>query len=145
MRERYYILEEFKFIQRDVQQLLTKNIEGPENEILDIQKFNLDSEYAEEQKLWSVVRCKHTKTYLETLIVAQDSVTKWCKMYFWEKMYVQGKTIWAISDNFNLQNYVMIPKQEDAHDTEVVEEKRRIEDLMSRPDSFQPWIPYTDE
>lgn len=144
IKERYYILEEFKVIQQEVQDLLTKNLEGPENEVLDVQKFNLDSEYSEEQRLWSATRCKHAKIYLETLIVAQDNVTKWCKNFFWDRMDVQGKAIRAISDNFYLRNYVMLPHDQNNDIIKAIEEKRRVEDLMARQDSFQPWIPYTD-
>lgn len=144
-RERKYIMDEFKVIQEEVQQLLTTNMEGPENEILDVQKFNLDTEYAEEQKLWSAVRCKHAKLYLEALIVAQDNVTKWCKRYFWDRMNVQGKAIWAICDNFDIRNYVMLPGDINSDKLKIIEEKRRIEDLMARLDTFRPWIPYSDK
>lgn len=144
VRERYFILEEFKVIQKEVQELLTKNMEGPANEVLDVQRFNLDTEQAEEQKLWSERRCKHAKTYLETLIVAQDNVAKWCKKYFWERMQVQGKSIWAICDHFDIQNYVMFPHDQNNDEIKVIGEKRRIEDLMARQDIFRPWVPHTD-
>lgn len=143
-RERSYILWEFKAIQDEVQELLTKNLEGPENEVLDMQKFNLDTEYAEEQKLWAGVRCKHTKIYLEALIVAQDNVTKWCKKYFWDRMSVQGKSICAICDNLDIQNYVMFPSEGKENVLKIIGEKRRIEDLMAKLDSFQPWIPQSN-
>lgn len=144
IRERYHILEEFKVIQKEVQELLTKNIEGPENEILDVQKFNLDTEQAEDKRLWSEARCRHAKTYLETLIVAQDNVTKWCKNYFWNRMHVQGKAIWAICDNFDIRNCVMFPQDQDNDEINAIAEKRRMEDLMARLDSFRPWVPYTE-
>lgn len=144
IRERYHILEEFKIIQKEVQELLTNNIEGPENEVLDVQKFNLDTEYAEEQKLWSETRCLHTKTYLEALIVAQDNVTKWCKNYFWEKMQVQGKSLWAICDNFDIENYVLRSEEQNNDEINVIAERRRMEDLMAKYDTFRPWIPYPE-
>lgn len=144
MKERDDIFNEFRIIQEEVQELLTKNIEGPESEVLDIQKFNLDTEHAEQQKLWSTVRCKHTKLYLEELIAAQDTVSKWCRKYFWERMSVQGKSVWTINDNFDLQNYVLFKHECDSDELNVVEGKRKIEDLMARYDSFHPWIPYPE-
>lgn len=144
LRERFYILEEFKVIQKEVQELLTENIEGPDNEVLDVQKFNLDTEQAEEQRMWSETRCRHAKTYLETLIVAQDNVTKWCKKYFWERMHIHGKSMWAICDNFDIRNCVMLPEDQNNEEINGITEKRRIEDLMARLDSFRPWVPYTE-
>lgn len=143
--ERANILDEFKIIQGEVQELLTQNIEGPENEIIPIQEFNLEIEYANHLKSESIKKCEQTKAYLEALIAAQDKVTKWCKAYFWDRMFVQGKSIWAIFGNFDVENYVLLPNSNEKEaKAALVEQLRKTEDLLAKYDSFQPWMPYTE-
>lgn len=141
--ERQSILNEFKCIQQDIQELLTKNLEGPENERIPIQEFNLETDYAQEQRQRSKIECKRTKLYLERLIEVQDQVAKWCKINFYDKMSVQGKALWAIFDNFAVQNYVLL-KDHGNNNQELIsriEEQRHMEELMAKYDRFQPYVP----
>lgn len=141
-RERASILEDFKVIQGEIQALLIKNLEGPDNEKIPIQEFNLDTEYAELLKKQSAKKCEETKNYLEALIVAQDKVTQWCKGYFWNRMWVQGKSIWSIFGNFDVQNYALLPEHpEKQRSLMSIVEQRRTEQFLAKHDSFKPWIP----
>lgn len=144
--EKRSILEELRCIKKEVQSLLTQNLEGPEDERLDIQSFNLETEQSEALKQKSSARCKQAKLYLEALIVAQNTVAEWSKNYFWDRMTTQAKSIWAISGNFDVQNYVLLPI--DAAVVEylkAIEEQRKMEDLMAKYDSFRPWIPLSEK
>lgn len=143
--ERSGIFRDFRIIQAEIQELLTKNLEGPENEKIPIQDFNLDTDYAEDLKAASARLCKQTKEYLEALIVAQDKVTKWCKGYFWDRMLVQGKSIWSIFGNFDVQNYALLPERPEKQlMLASIEEQRRTERFLAKYDSFKPWIPYSE-
>lgn len=140
--ERLSILQEFHAIQREIKKLLTKNLEGPENERISIQEFNLETNYVEHQRIRSLARCRQARLYLEALIEAQNKVSKWCKEYFWDSMFVQGKSIWAIFGSFDVQNYVLL------HDCDIksdalrkIEQQRRTEELMAKYDRFRPWVP----
>ncbi|XP_031334791.1 cilia- and flagella-associated protein 43 isoform X2 [Photinus pyralis] len=144
-QERHDILLEFTKIQYEIKELLTKNLEGPENERLDIQEFNLDIALKQEKTLQSQEECKRTKQYLEALIVAQDNVSKWIKQFCWNPMKVQGQDLGAIFEEFIVENYVLLD-----HDVgfttntlEVVTELRNLEQNMSKGDSLEPWVPKT--
>lgn len=139
--ERESILNEFRCIQQELQQLFTKNLEGPENERIPIQEFNLETDFALEQKQQSKIECRRTKLYLEKLIEAQDKVAKWCKMYFHDRMGVQGKSLWAIFDNFVVDNYVLLKIQGSNEDIiNKIGKQRRMEELMAKYDKFQPYL-----
>lgn len=142
--ERAIILQDFKIIQSEIQELLTINLEGPDNEKIPIQDFNLDTEYADRLKSESAKLCEQTKNYLEALIVAQDKVTKWCKGYFWSRMLVQGQSIWSIFGNFDVQNYALFPERPEKQIQLLsTEEQRKTEQFLAKHDSFKPWIPYS--
>ncbi|KAK5649933.1 hypothetical protein RI129_000962 [Pyrocoelia pectoralis] len=143
--ERHDILLEFVSIQHEIKELLTKNLEGPDNERLDIQEFNLDIALKHEMTLQSQEKCKRTKQYLEALIDAQDKVSKWIKQFCWDPMRVQGQDLSAIFENFIVENYVLLD-----HDVgftrntlEVVTELRNLETKMSKDDTLEPWVPKT--
>lgn len=142
--QRKSIIKHFKSIKRQVAELLTQNLEGPENEYLDIQDFNLDSELKEQRWHENNAKCKETRIYLEKLIVAQDKVSQWIKEYCWDTMAEQGKSICAIFADIDVENYVLLP--EDVNNTEVakyIEEHRILEEMMANVEIFEPWVPRT--
>lgn len=145
-KDRERILIEFDSIRKEIQELLTKNLEGPENEKLDIQKFNLDKERAEEMKKHNEALCEHTKNYLQALIVAQDEVTDFCRKYFWDGKEVQAQKLRAISENLDVDNYVILPATSEATDAlQKAEEWRKLELLLADEDCFRPWLPQSKE
>ncbi|KAI4459081.1 hypothetical protein MML48_6g00013951 [Holotrichia oblita] len=142
--QRKSIIKHFKSIKKQVVALLTQNLEGPENEYLDIQDFNLDSELKEQRWLENNLKCKETKIHLEKMIVAQDKVSDWIKQYCWDTMAEQGKTIFGIFADIDVDNYVLLP--EDVNNTEVskyIEEHRVLEEMMANVEIFEPWVPRT--
>ncbi|GJQ81907.1 hypothetical protein Trydic_g3740, partial [Trypoxylus dichotomus] len=143
-KQRKNILKRFRQIKRMVGELLTKNLEGPENEYLDVQDFNLDTELKEQRWLENNEKCKETKIYLEKLIVAQDKVSQWIKEYCWDTMAEPGKSIFGIFTDLEVENYVLLP--DDPQQMEIVkyiEEHRAIEEMMANTEIFEPWVPRT--
>lgn len=142
MEEKKEIIAEFKRIRREVQDLLTKNIEGPDNEKLDIQEFNLDEDLKEKLLYANVKQCGRLKRYYEQVIVAQDKVSAWIKSFCWDSMSEKRKSIWAIFGNFDVQNYVLLPNDGELEEVlKCLEEQRTIEALMACEDKFEPWNP----
>lgn len=143
--ERTAVWSSFKQIQLQVQQLLTANVEGPDDEKLNLQEFNMDLQLVEETKQRSQEDCLIMKEYFEKLIIAQDKVTTWIKKYLWDTMLIKGKVICAIFANFEVENFTLLPP--DGQQQEVlkcVQEYRRIEQLLSKNDTFEPWIPQSE-
>lgn len=136
-------MEEFKLIQAEVQQLLSANLDGPDNEKLDVQEFNLDVDLKNRKIEESRETCTNTKEYLEALIQAQDNVSNWLKNYCWNKMEVQGQEIRAIFQNFFVNNYVLLPSDDGVpkYELEVMQAVRKLEMQMSKEDIFEPWVP----
>ncbi|KAK4881574.1 hypothetical protein RN001_004893 [Aquatica leii] len=144
-QERHDILLEFVTIRHLIKQLLTKNLEGPDNEKLDIQCFNLDTALKEEKTLKSQEECKRTKQYLEALIVAQDQVSNWIKDFCWNPMKVQGQDTSAILENWVVENYALHKQDSSVSETRLnlITELRNLETQMAKKDSLEPWIPKT--
>lgn len=142
--ERDNILAEFKSIKTELGRLLTANIEGPDNEKLDLQEFNLDVDLKEELIRQSQDDCQRTKIYLESLIVAQDKVTQWLKTFCWDSMAIIGQSICGIFSNFQVDNYVLVPfEQAMQQNLNLVDEYRKLEIQLATDDTFQPWLPKT--
>ncbi|KAF5280666.1 hypothetical protein FQA39_LY05314 [Lamprigera yunnana] len=145
--ERHDILVQFSIVKRDIQELLTKNLEGPDNEKLDVQTFNVDIALKEEKIKQSQEECKKVKLYLEALIVAQDEVANWIKNFCWDPMLVQGQDVSGIFENWSVDNYAL--RKYDFAITvseaklKLIAELRNLENQMAKKDSLQPWIPKT--
>ncbi|XP_022907276.2 cilia- and flagella-associated protein 43 isoform X1 [Onthophagus taurus] len=136
------IMKRFKLVKSELKKLLTKNQQGPENELLDIQDFNLDLEFKNQMIADNVIKCKETKIYLEALIVAQDNVSKWIKSYCWDPMKVPGKTIFGIFSAIDVENYTLLPDDKGQEQIlNYIEQYRDIEKLMASCDIFEPWNP----
>lgn len=138
--QRQAILKEFKLIQEDAQQLLTENLQGPENERLPLQEFSLDIEKDTTKKNDSKKDCLLMKDYYEKLIVAQDNVTTWLRRSLWDPMFVQGKVIQAMFANFEVENYTLLaPDGKQQETIKFIEEYRAIENALALNDVFEPW------
>lgn len=140
--QRKSIFKKFKQIQKFVQQLLSKNLEGPEDEYLDIQDFNLDTELKETKWHENHGRCKQTKTYMEKLVVAEDQVSEWIKEFCWNTMRNQGQTLFGIFSEIWVENYVLLPENpKDLELANFIEEHRILEEMMAHNEIFEPWVP----
>jgi hypothetical protein len=144
--ERQAILYEFALIQRDLQELLTANIEGPENEKLDLKEFNMNTKLFEEKAEYHKKLRKATEIYLSHLIDAHNQISDYMVASYWEKMRIPGTAIRAIFANFEVNNYVLLP--EDINREQILEWircQRRIERYLNNMSSFQPWEPIEEE
>ncbi|XP_017769333.1 PREDICTED: cilia- and flagella-associated protein 43 [Nicrophorus vespilloides] len=144
-KERNSILKEFQRIKTAVCDLLTQNSEGPENELLDLQDFNLDLNLKEEKIKASKEKCDNTKMYLENLIAEETRVSKLIKERFWDKISVQKRNMWAIFGFFDVNSYAIPPADGIKQENLVkIQKNREIEELLAS-DTFQPWKCITEE
>lgn len=139
-KERKDILQEFYEIRRNVQRLLTANIEGPDDEKLNIQEFNMDLEMKQLKIEQNHEDCKRMHAYLLALIAAQDKVSQWIKGLCWEHMSVQQVAIYAMYQNYSVTNYILMDMDYRCTDLiKPLQEYRRTEKLLSDYDMFRPW------
>lgn len=142
LTERKAIIASFKQLRREVRSLLIGNLEGPENEKLDIQEFNLDEEFKERVAFRNQIECDNAKKYYEQVIIAQNKVTQWIKRTCWDPISIQRKSILAFFASMDVENYPLFPlSDKEINYFEKVEEARLIELLLSYEDSFKPWRP----
>lgn len=145
-KERDSILSEFKSIKTDLQNLLTANLEGPDNEKLDLKEFNLNTALYNEKAEYHAKLCKATEVYLRDLITAQNGVSEYMMANFWNQMLVPGGAIKAIFNNFEVTNYPLRPPDPNReHVFEGIRHQRRIERYLSEMNSFHPWQPMPEE
>lgn len=141
--ERTALLSEFKAIQTDLQQLLTENLVGPNNEKLDILEFNLDVQMLEEKTEINKKLCNATDIYSKELIQAQNEITRLLIETFWDTISVPSKVIQALYKNFEVDNYALLPiNPRKLEQVKLIEERRKLEKyLAGQSNTFQPWIP----
>lgn len=144
--ERNSILQEFRSIQKELQQLLTQNIEGPENERLDLKEFNLNTTLFETKAAYNRDLRRATEVYLKHLIEAQNKITEYMMVNFWNNMKVPGTAILGIFANFEVTNYVL--RYPDPNKEEIlkwIRHVRGIERFLNELNTFHPWEPITEE
>ncbi|RZB40350.1 WD repeat-containing protein 96 [Asbolus verrucosus] len=144
--ERTAIVKEFKSIQEELQHLLTENIEGPDNEKLNLMEFNLNIKLYEQKAEHHKKVCKATEIYLKHLIEAQNQISQFMLDNFWAKMRIPGTAIKAIFAHFEVWNYVLLPKNVETEEIlKWIRHQRRIERYLSEMNSFHPWVPMPEE
>ncbi|VEN41838.1 unnamed protein product [Callosobruchus maculatus] len=140
--ERKRIMTEFLSIKKALQQLVTQNLEGPENEKIDLLEFYLDTSTYFQKRNQNKEDCRYMESYLKALIVAQDKVSEHIIKTYWEPMDVKGRLLKGIFVNTMCNLYVLLPPdQEGLKRLAWIEELRKIEKILSAHDQFEPWLP----
>lgn len=138
--ERVDIWNKFLSIRNSIRQLLTANIEGPDNEKLNLQMFNIDLELKREKLKKSREDCERMKAYLLAKIVAQDKVTNFIKSYCLDVMSMPGKSINAFYENYEVTNYTTVRDSFfSAESFLLLCTFREMESFVSSKDMFRPW------
>lgn len=138
--EKAAILTQFNEIKSVLVDLVDKNEEGPENERIDLLEFYLDTGAYNQKKLQNKDDCKNTEIYLKALIQAQDKVSKYLMTNYINAMGIAGKLIRGIFVNTLTQSFTLLPpKAYNLSDLSWIEERRKIEQILSLNDSFEPW------
>ncbi|KAJ8982465.1 hypothetical protein NQ317_000423 [Molorchus minor] len=134
------IKKELKEIKSILKHLVTKNIEGPDNERLDMLEFYLDTALYNNKRDQNKSDCKNAETYLKALIEAQDEVSNHLMKNYWEPMDIRGKKACGIFSKSEIGNYVLLPtNQEQLRRTVWIAEQRKVEQFLSK-DTFEPWM-----
>nr|CAI5834168.1 unnamed protein product [Callosobruchus analis] len=140
--ERKRIMTEFLSIKKALQELVTRNLEGPENEKIDLLEFYLDTSTYFQKRNQNKEDCRYMESYLKALIVAQDKVSEHIIKTYWEPMDVKGRLLKGIFVNTMCNLYVLLPPdQEGLKKLAWIEELRKIEKILATHDLFEPWLP----
>lgn len=139
--EKEIVLFEFEIIKSQLQELVTKNINGPDNERLDLSEFFLDTALYNYKKDINKQECKSTEIYLKALIEAQDKVSKYLMENCWHPMEVKTQMVFGIFSRTEVSNFPLLP-QDSYHDRQLawVHEQRKVEQFLKIPDNFSPWM-----
>lgn len=144
--QRKQIIENFNAIKEVAVILLNHNLEGPKNERLELQEFNLDLQRKEDLTRAATYNCEKLKIYLEKVILEQDRISFAIKKKYWDPIDEPTKNLWAIFGNFDVQSYAVLPPDMDeAEKLERIQGYREIETICAKDDSFKPWTYLTDQ
>ncbi|CAH1968983.1 unnamed protein product [Acanthoscelides obtectus] len=144
--ERKRIMDEFLSIKRTLNDLVTQNLEGPENERIDLHEFYLDTSTYVQKRNKNIEDCRYMDRYLKALIVAQDKVSDHIIKTYWEPMDVKGRLLKGIFVNTMCNLYVLLPPdQESLKRLAWIEELRKIEKILATHDLFEPWLSMTKD
>lgn len=140
------LLEEFKDIQKTLCDLVTKNLEGPENEKIDLVEFYLDTTTYNLRKAINKEECKTTETYLKSLIEAQDRVSTYLQKNYLDTMHAPGKAIKGIFQPTMATSFILLPPVPSVKSRfQWTEELRKVQQFINLTGSFEPWIQMTKE
>lgn len=138
------LLKEFQNIKEILNEMVTRNMNGPENEKVDFVDFYLDTGNYNRKKLKNKRECKEMEIHMKALIIAQDKVTVYLKRTYLLPMGVIGKIIRGIFQKTMATNYVLLPQDEKRlRQLKWIEELRKVEQCMSNTATFQPWLKLT--
>ncbi|CAH1176208.1 unnamed protein product [Phaedon cochleariae] len=144
--EKGEIVKELNDIKKTLTELVTSNLEGPENEKIDLVEFYLDSSAYHQKKIANREKCKRTEVYLKALMEAQDRVSQHIIKTYLEPMGVPGRIIRGIFQNSMATNYTLLPpNQAELMRLAWVEEQRKLEQFLSMNDTFEPWVYISNE
>lgn len=143
--EKTAILEEFSLIQKELQFLLTENLEGPGNEKLDLEEFNLDTKLFEEKHEENKQLLKATEIYFKKIIDANNAIAEYMMENFWRRMKVPGCTIKAIFANFEVDNFVLVPEVENRENMiDWIKKFLNMTRSIEQGNVFHPWKPMNE-
>ncbi|XP_066139211.1 cilia- and flagella-associated protein 43 isoform X2 [Euwallacea fornicatus] len=140
------ILNEFQDIQNILINLVNQNVDGPENQKLDMLEFYLDIPSYHKRQQKNKEDCKELDTYLKCLILAQDKVSAYIIKNYYEPMVVQWQNILGIHSAVKATNYSLLPENHSQIKRfRWIEEQRKIERYLSSQDNFEPWLAMTKQ
>ncbi|XP_045460970.1 cilia- and flagella-associated protein 43 [Harmonia axyridis] len=143
--EKASIYAEFNEIKVALKALLNQNLEGPENERLDLVEFNLDTKYFDEIKEKNRVECKDTEQYIKKYVAAIYSVCDRIKKLFYNTMAVQKRKIVGLSTAINVESYSLLPPDgRKMEELNWVLEQLKLERFVNENDQFAPWKPMVE-
>lgn len=139
--EKESVLSEFEIIKSQLQELVTKNINGPDNEKLDLSEFYLDTALYNYKRDVNKQECKNTEIYLKALIEAQDKVSKYLMENCWHPMEVKTKMVLGIFSRTEVSNFPLLPPESfRSRQLTWVHEQRKVEQFLKIADNFSPWM-----
>ncbi|KAK9882218.1 hypothetical protein WA026_019732 [Henosepilachna vigintioctopunctata] len=140
--EKASILAEFQEIREELRNLLNQNLEGPDNEKLDLVEFNLNTKYFDDMKEKNRVECKETEQHMKKYTAALNKVCDNIKKQCYDTMQVHQRKIVGISSGVNVQKYAILPPDgSKMEELSWVKEQMKLERFVNDDDTFRPWEP----
>lgn len=125
---------------------MTQNINGPDNEKLELSEFYLDTALYNYKRDLNKLECKNTENYLKALIVAQDKVSKYLMENCWHSMITKSKRVRGIFSRTEIDNFTLFPEDSlTEKQLAWVHEQRKIEQFLKVSDNFTPWMILSEE
>ncbi|XP_044762202.1 cilia- and flagella-associated protein 43 [Coccinella septempunctata] len=142
--EKAAIYVEYNEIRNKLRALLNQNLEGPENEKLDLVEFNLDTKYFDEIKEKNRVECKDTEQYIKKYVAAIYRVCDNIKNLCYNTMAVQKRKILGLGSSLNVESYSLLPPEgKKMEELNWIMEQLKLERFVNENDTFTPWKPMT--
>lgn len=142
--DREMLLKDLNETKATIQNLITLNLEGPENQMLELTEFNLNLNAYKELCKKTDDECEYLNKYYRKLIVEQDKVFNYIKTNFYDIMMVPERQLYALFQNHCVANYSLpLPNIEQLERIENIEEYEKLESLCAPTDRFYPWNRYT--
>lgn len=143
--EKTNILIDLKQIKMIINNLVTANINGPDNEKLELLEFYLDRGLYNQKTDLNKQECKKTEIYHKALIVAQDKVSKYLMENCWDSMQTKSQIVRGIFNRTEVSNFALLPQELVIDRLDWVHELRKVEQFLKVSDCFTPWAILPEE
>lgn len=126
--------------------MVTRNLEGPENEKIELTEFYLDTLTYSQKKAMNKIESKKLETYLTAQIEAQNKVSEHLQKHYLDPMDVKGIIIRGIFQTTMATSYTLLPPiPANIQRLKWIEELRKVQKFLALLGKFEPWIRMTKE
>lgn len=135
------IWEDFELLREKIKKMLDTNEGAPPEEILSLQSFNLNKEYANQQIVQAAEERKAEDERIKRYITTQSIIIERLKQMCWKKSETKPSKLRGIFTKLKLENYpIEVGESSDKRVKDILF-WRQAEILASHEDTLHPWNP----
>lgn len=137
---RKLLFDQLDNLRSQVKKMLDENEELPEDEILEVQNFNLDLITTEHKEEEARQEREQAEKKMMDFIGAQSTMNTWIVEKCWNQMDVKGAKLRGMFINLFVDNYPLLAENMEKK-LQKIKLFRAIENSVARQDAFLPWRP----
>lgn len=127
-------------LRSQVKKMLDENENISEDEMLEVQDFNLDLQTTAQKEMEAQEERNNEEKKMMDYIDAQTAMNNWFIEKCWNPMEVKGVKLRGMFVSLFVDNFPLLPEKNN-NQMERIKMQRAIENSVAREDAFLPWQP----
>lgn len=137
---RKQLFDQLKNLRSQVKKMLDENERSADDEMLEIEAFNLDLETKAIKEMEAREERNNEEKKMMDFIEAQTALNNWIIERCWNPMEVKGAKLRGMFINLFVDNFPLLPES-NKDEMQRINVIRSIENSVAREDAFLPWRP----